>query len=442
MHTESENSGIGDNSGRTPPKPAGVESASAESSSPEPVGVESDCDVLVIGGGQAGLSAAYFLERFGLSGRYQVLDNSPHPGGAWQYRWPTLTLAAANHVHDLPGYGLIDALGVDCDELPAATAVPDYFRRYEERFALTVHRPVAVRSVHRDDGGPDDGGPDDRAPDDRRQGNRRQGNGFRALIERPGAGGADPRGAHRQQSTITARTLINATGTWDRPFIPYLPGIADFGGRQLHTHDYTAPEEFAHQRVLVVGAGVSAIGLLIEIARQAPGVETFWCSRTEPHFRAEPFSPQEGREAVARVERRVRAGRPPTSVVSVTGLSRTPAIAAAQRDGILRWRPMFTRITEAGVRWDHDAADTAAGTELAVDVIFWNTGFRSALDHLAPLHLRGPGGGITMTGRLATTVAADPRIQLLGYGPSASTIGANRAGREAARAVAELLADR
>ena len=59
-------------------------------------------------------------------------------------------------------------------------------------------------------------------------------------------------------------------------------------------------------------------------------------------------------------------------------------------------------------------------------------GFRSSLDHLAPLMLRNEAGGITMTGRLATQVAADPRIHLVGYGPSASTIGANRAGSAAA----------
>ncbi|MFD1733979.1 hypothetical protein ACFSC4_26455 [Deinococcus malanensis] len=61
------------------------------------------------------------------------------------------------------------------------------------------------------------------------------------------------------------------------------------------------------------------------------------------------------------------------------------------------------------------------------------------LDHLAPLMLRGPDaeGGIVMTGRLATQVASDPQIHLVGYGPSASTIGANRAGRAAA---SELLA--
>jgi hypothetical protein len=87
---------------------------------------------------------------------------------------------------------------------------------------------------------------------------------------------------------------------------------------------------------------------------------------------------------------------------------------------------MFSEITEHGVLW-------ADGTELQVDVILWCTGFRSSLDHLAPLQLRAPGGGITMTGRLATQVAKDPRIHLVGYGPSASTIGANRAGGAAAR---------
>ncbi|MFC9978929.1 NAD(P)-binding domain-containing protein [Gordonia sp. NPDC127522] len=364
-------------------------------------------DVLIIGGGQAALSAAYFLERFGLGDRYQMLDHAPGPGGAWQFRWPTLTLATANRVHDLPGWGLVEALGLDCDELPAATAVPEYFGRYEEKFGLTVHRPVHVRAVRRED------------------------DGFRAEL---GDGGS-----------VTSKLIVNATGTWDRPFIPHIPGVADFRGRQLHTHDYTSPAEFEGKQVLVVGAGISAIQLLIEIAREAPGSETFWCSRREPVFNPEPFTPEQGREAVARVERRVRAGLPPTSVVSVTGLALTPAIAAAQRDGILAWRPMFTRITETGVCWDCDGPSSDSPDHpdvpehLDVDVIFWNTGFRSAIDHLAPLRLRAPGGGITMSGRLATIVDADPRIQLLGYGPSASTIGANRAGREAARVAAELL---
>jgi hypothetical protein len=52
-------------------------------------------------------------------------------------------------------------------------------------------------------------------------------------------------------------------------------------------------------------------------------------------------------------------------------------------------------IFEDGVRWPD-------GTVVNADLILWCTGFRSSLDHLAPLMLREPDGGITMTGRLAT----------------------------------------
>ncbi|GAB17837.1 putative oxidoreductase [Gordonia effusa NBRC 100432] len=376
----------------------------------------SHSDVLVIGGGQAGLSGAYYLEHFGLSGRYQLLDAAPRPGGAWQFRWPTLTLAGTNRVHDLPGFGMVEALGEDevHDGLVrASSAVPRYYELYEARFGLRVHRPYRVRSV------------------------RRSADGSLFVTQLAAANTAARNVGDDFQ--ITSKTLINATGTWERPFVPHVPGIEEFGGRQLHTHDYVGPSEFAGKRVLVVGAGISAVQLLIEITRNAPGAQTFWTSRTEPTFGPADFSPDRGREAVARVEKRVRAGLPPTSVVSVTGLPLTPAIAAARDDGILSgWRPMFGRITPTGVAWD---CGPLAGETLDVDVIFWNTGFRSSLDHLSPLRLRGPGGGIVMTGRLATTVADDPRIQLIGYGPSASTIGANRAGRAAAQNVAKLLTE-
>ncbi|WP_246194517.1 FAD-dependent oxidoreductase [Pseudoxanthomonas jiangsuensis] len=47
-------------------------------------------DVVVIGGGQAGLSAGYFLRRSGLS--YVILDAETSPGGAWQHAWKSLHL--------------------------------------------------------------------------------------------------------------------------------------------------------------------------------------------------------------------------------------------------------------------------------------------------------------------------------------------------------------
>jgi hypothetical protein len=157
---------------------------------------------------------------------------------------------------------------------------------------------------------------------------------------------------------------------------------------------------------------------------------TTWVTRRPPVFHDGPFDAEAGRAAVARVDERVRAGLPPQSVVGATGLALTPAVRAAQEAGVLDRRPMFDRIEPDRVVW-------ADGTSEPADVILWATGWRAALGHLAPLGLRGPGGGIAMDG---TRVPADPRIHLVGYGPSASTIGADRAGRAAAHEVAALLA--
>lgn len=348
-------------------------------------------EIVVIGAGQAGLSSAYHLRKLGLAPdrSFVTLDESPRPGGAWQFRWPSLTLATANRVHDLPGMRFDEAVDTDAGQVKASVAVPRYFGAYEKAFDLKVHRPVTGKVVC-----------------DR---------GERLRVE-------------TDQGAFSARGLINATGTWESPYIPEYPGAASFKGRQLHTKDYRSADEFAGLHVVVVGGGISAIQLLDEISRVT---STTWVTRREPQFRDEPFTPEDGRAAVAAVEDRVRRGLPPGSVVSVTGLPLTPAIRARER-GVLKRLPMFSDITQYGVRW-------ADGSEQRADVILWCTGFRSALDHLAPLQLREPNGGIVMTGRLATQVAKDPRIHLVGYGPSASTVGANRAGAAAARELTSFL---
>ncbi|MFF0452178.1 NAD(P)-binding domain-containing protein [Nocardia africana] len=378
-----------------------------------------DFEIVVIGAGQAGLSVGYHLRRLGLTPGvdFLIVDHSPGPGGAWQFRWPSLTLSTVNRVHDLPGMSFTETLPPGSDSVPAATAVPHYFELYEKRFDLRVRRPVSVRVVC------------DRAgtatcPETMVDGLLHV---ETVVGENPSAAEASVAAAPTESpdatgETLRVRGLINATGTWEKPFIPYYPGAETFAGRQLHAHDYRSAAEFAGKHVVVVGAGISAVQLLDEISRVTT---TTWVSRTEPRWREGPFSADEGRRAVAMVEDRVRRGLPPRSVVSVTGLPVDDRIRAARARGALTWHPMFARIEPEGVRWSD-------GSFQAADVILWATGFRSALDHLAPLRLRGPGGGITMTGRLATQVAADPRIHLIGYGPSASTIGANRAGRAAA----------
>lgn len=343
-------------------------------------------DVVVIGAGQAGLSAAYGLRRAGLEpgSGFVVLDGEDGPGGAWRHRWPTLRVDATHRISDLPGL----AFAPRDVTRPAAEVVPAYFAQYEREFDLQVRRPVHVAAVR------------DAAPD--------------LLVE-------------TDVGTWTTRALINATGTWTRPFRPAHPGAETFRGVQLHPADYRGPEPFAGKRVVVVGGGTSAVQLLLEIAGDA--ADTRWVTRRPPVFNEGPFDEEFGRAAVARVEERVRAGLPPQSVVGVTGLALTPAVIAGMDAGVLHRLPMFERITPDGVVW-------ADGTTFTADVILWATGWRAALGHLRPLHLRGAGGGIAVDG---TRVRSDPRIHLVGYGPSASTIGANRAGRQAAHQVVQLL---
>jgi len=349
-------------------------------------------EIVVIGAGQAGLSSAYHLRRRGLEpGRgFLVLDQNPMPGGAWQHRWPSLTLSTVNRIHDLPGLGFAEAVPDVGDDVEAAVAVPRYFAEYEKRFGLPVYRPVTVKVVC-----------------------ERAGR-FRVETDR---------------EMFSARGIINATGTWETPYIPEYPGHERFRGRQLHTHDYRTADEFIGQHVLIVGGGISAIQLLDEISKVT---RTTWVTRTPPRWRKGPFDQDAGRAAVRLVEERVRAGLPPNAVVSVTGLPVNERTEAMRGRGVLERQPMFSEITETGVRW-------ADGRELAVDVIAWCTGFRSSLDQLAPLLLREPGGGIVMGGRLATQVAKEPRVHLVGYGPSASTVGANRAGAAAASELMQTL---
>ena len=183
--------------------------------------------------------------------------------------------------------------------------------------------------------------------------------------------------------------------------------------------------------MVVVGGGHSAVQLLAEISDVA--AETRWVTRRPPTWRTEAeLTPELGRRVVAKVEERVRAGLPPQSVVEVTGLFLRPQERAAAARGVYHREPMFARIVPDGVQW-------ADGRFAAADVILWATGFRASLRHLAPLRLREPTGGIRMHG---TQAARDPRVHLLGYGPSASTIGGNRAGRAAALAVRDLLSAR
>lgn len=312
-------------------------------------------DVLVIGAGQAGLSAAHHLIRRGLrpvgaaapgeAGSFVVLDENRAPGGAWQHRWESLRMGTVNGIHELPGSPVPPAP----DSVAARDALPAYFADYERRFDLRVRRPVTVLSVTRADD--------------------------------------DPHGRLIVTTDVgrwAARYVINATGTWTRPNLPFVPGWDTFLGRQLHTAHYVSKDAFVGHRVVIVGAGVSALQLLDEISDVA---DTFWVSRTEPHFQRDAWTDRMRIEALDAVEERIRDGHPSGSIVSVTGQHYSPWVRDAEAKGVLEWHPMFTAIEPDGVRMPDGSFEPA-------DVILWATGFRPAIGHLDPLGLRTEHGGV------------------------------------------------
>lgn len=348
--------------------------------------------IAIIGAGQAGLSAGYHLKKMGwkIGLDFILLDASPRAGGAWQSRWDSLTLSTVNGIHDLPGMPFQEALETGESDVQANIAVPRYFSLYEKKFGLQVYRPIKVEKVYLKDN--------------------------RFFI-------------NTSSTAFSALGIINATGTWDSPYIPEYPGAARFKGEHLHTRDFKDAARFKGKHVIIVGGGISAIQLLDQISKVT---STTWVTRRPPEFIKVPFDEKAGSRAVALVDERVRKGLLPQSVVSVTGLPFTPEMEAMEKKGVLTRFPMFSEITQKGVKWEN-------GKEIEADIILWNTGFRWPMSHLDPVLPREEGGGIKMSGRLATEVAKEPRIHLVGYGPSASTIGANRAGGAAARELVKRL---
>jgi cation diffusion facilitator CzcD-associated flavoprotein CzcO len=353
--------------------------------------------VVVIGAGQAGLSVSYYLKRLGLEPGvdFVVLDRGPGTGGAWQNRWEALRVGSAHRINDLPG---MDEIGVSFEtadrQAPAKDVVADYYARYEQHYGFGVIRPADVRRVV----------------------NR----GAELVV-------AFDDGSNERE--IVTEIVVNATGTWGSPFIPWYSGMNEFAGRHVHTTDYDSAKEFEGQSVVVVGGGTSAVGFLLELENVAS--QLTWVSRRAIEFNDGEFDIEAGIAAVAMQDEAARTGRALPSIVSGTGIARTRRIQAGIERGLLVAKPMFSAIESDGVRW-------LDGSFQQADVIVWSTGFRPELRHLAPLKLREKEGGITVG---AGSSWKDGRIFFAGYGPQASTIGANRAGRTIARQVVAMLSN-
>jgi putative flavoprotein involved in K+ transport len=104
-------------------------------------------EVLVIGGGQAGLAMGHHLAELGLT--YVIADANPEVGHMWRSRWQSLKLFTAGQFNDLPGM----RFPADRDSYPGKDDVADFLQAYVERFELPVRLETTVTRLSRADSG-------------------------------------------------------------------------------------------------------------------------------------------------------------------------------------------------------------------------------------------------------------------------------------------------
>ena len=343
-------------------------------------------DVVVIGGGQAGLALGYHLRRAGLS--FVILDAEAAPGGAWRHAWRSLRLFSPALWSSLPGWPMSGGEST----YPRRDDVVAYLSRYEARYGLPVRRPVTVRSVEPAESG--------------------------LLRVRSDDGG------------WTARMVVSATGTWRHPYIPDYPGRERFRGVQIHSGAYDSPEPFQGRKVLVVGGGNSGAQILAEVSKVA---DATWVTERAPVFLPDDV---DGRVLFHRATARIKAlqeGREPETPPGGLGdIVMVPPVVEARNRGVLHAVGPFARFTRTGVVWRD-------GTETTMDAVIWCTGFRPAFGHVAGLGLVGPDGRVELDG---TRSIREPRLWFVGYGgwtgpASATLIGVGRSARETVRRIAE-----
>lgn len=294
-------------------------------------------DAIVIGAGQSGLAATHALLARGL--RPLVLEAGDEPVGSWPHYYDSLTLFSPARYSALPGLPFPG----DPERYPHRDEVADYLRTYAAHLDADIRTGQQVVEVARD-------------------------NEFRVTT-------ADG-------TSFTTPTVIAATGGFGNPHRPALPGLDCFPGTVLHAAQYRSPAPFDNQRVIVVGAGNSAVQIAAELAEHAHVTLAtrkpvkfsaqrplgrdlhFWLDRTGlDHLPIGPWLPDGF-----------------TTPVLDTGRYRT-ALAQRRPDR----RPVFTALEGSKVIWPDEQREH-------VDAIILATGYRPDLPYLRTLgtaHDRG-----------------------------------------------------
>jgi putative flavoprotein involved in K+ transport len=282
-------------------------------------------DVLVIGGGQAGLAMGYHLAQAGRS--FQIVDAAAEIGETWRSRWDSLRLFTSGRYDNLPGLPFPAAP----DAYPGKDDIAHYLQAYAAEFKLPVRLNTNVTSLTR---------------------------------------GSDGYIAKAGGEVLEARQVVVATGPFQVPFIPPVAGALGPGVHQIHGAHYRNPQTVPPGTVLVVGAANSGC----QIARELSATHRVELSAGQriPAIPQRPLGRDVWAWATAlrldKVTADTRLGRRLAGRDQVIGPGPR---RLARRHGI-RIRPRAARAAGRAVTF-------ADGTSAEFDVVVWATGF--AADH-------------------------------------------------------------
>ncbi|MEU4605598.1 NAD(P)/FAD-dependent oxidoreductase [Kribbella sp. NPDC023972] len=299
--------------------------------------------VVIIGAGQSGLAGAFAVRAAGM---HPVLLEAGHRTvGSWPDYYDSLTLFSPARFSGFPGAPFPG----DPDRYPSRDEVVAYLEKLALDLDAEIHLNTRATAVEA------------------------SGDGFVVHTD--------------SGQEFRSTRVISASGSFTNPFVPPIPGR--FSGQLLHVADYRSPKQYAGQRVVVVGAGNSAIQVGYELAEVA--------TVTLAVRRPVQFVPQvRGGRDMHYWLHTLRLDLLPPSVLRrlfrSTLVFDTGIYSNALTSGLLDQRPMFTAFEDDEVVWTD-------GSHEHVDTVIFATGYRPNLPYLKhlgaldstgmPLHQRG-----------------------------------------------------
>ncbi|WP_373429899.1 flavin-containing monooxygenase [Paenibacillus sp. GD4] len=179
-------------------------------------------DIVIIGGGQAGLAMGYFLKQENMD--FVILDAGSRVGDTWRNRYDSLVLFTPRRYSELPGYSFPGKP----DGLPTKDEAADYLESYARNFDLPIQFHTKVTRL------------------------QQTSQGFRI--------GTD-------QGEIEAKQVVIATGPFQRPAIPVFAKELSPAVYQVHSSAYRNSSQLKDGPVVVVGAGNSGAQIAAELAK-------------------------------------------------------------------------------------------------------------------------------------------------------------------------------